>query len=100
MKFRLIALLGIAGAAAYAATPAPRGAIRALLITGGCCHDYKLQSEALIDGLKKFGDVTWTVVHEGGTTKNAKFALYDNPDWAKPYDVVVHNECFADLNDI
>jgi len=22
--------------------------------------------------------------------------LYDNPDWAKGYDIVVHNECFAD----
>ncbi|MSU22863.1 MAG: ThuA domain-containing protein [Opitutus sp.] len=73
--------------------------VRALLITGGCCHDYALQAEAFIEGVKKYGAVTWTVVNEGGTTKNAKIALYDNPDWAKPYDVVVHNECFADLDD-
>jgi len=26
--------------------------------------------------------------------------LYDNPDWAKPYDVIVHNECFADTDDL
>ena len=25
--------------------------------------------------------------------------LYKNPNWAKGYDVVVHNECFANTND-
>ncbi len=73
--------------------------VRALLITGGCCHDYALQAQAFIDGVKKFGDVTWTVVNEGGTTKNAMIALYDNPNWAKAYDVVVHNECFDAVTD-
>lgn len=74
--------------------------LRALLITGGCCHDYAFQAQALADAMKKVADVKWTVVNEGGKSKDAKIALYDNPDWAKPYDVVVHNECFADLNDI
>ena len=93
MKLLLALLLTVA--TAQAAAP-----VRALLITGGCCHDYQLQATALTEGSKKFGDITWTVVHEGGTSKNHKSTLYDNPDWAKPYDVVVHNECFADLNDI
>ena len=79
------------------AAPAP---VRALLITGGCCHDYAFQANALTEGIKKFGSVTWTVVNEGGKSKDAKFPLYDNPDWAKAYDVVVHNECFADVTDI
>jgi uncharacterized protein len=106
MKLRHFLPLLICAATAWAASPAaPKDPaanrpVRALLITGGCCHEYELQAQALQDGMKQFGDVTWTVVNEGGKTKNAKFALYDNPDWAKPYDVVVHNECFADLNDI
>jgi len=79
-----------------AAEPAP---IRALLITGGCCHDYAFQATALTEATAKLGPITWTVINEGGTTKNAKIKLYDDPNWAKPYDVVVHNECFADLND-
>jgi uncharacterized protein len=74
--------------------------LRALLITGGCCHDYPFQTKALADAVKPVANVTWTVIHEGGSTKNAKIALYDDPNWAKAYDVVVHNECFADLNDI
>ena len=98
MKLRFLALsVALAGSLA-AATPATP--VRALLITGGCCHEYDVQAKALTEGMKKFGEVTWTIVNEGGKTKDAKIALYDNPDWAKPFDVVVHNECFADLNDI
>lgn len=100
MKLHLISLFCISALAVFGASPPQPAPLRALLITGGCCHDYALQAKALTEGVKKFGDVTWTVVHEGGTSKNAKFALYDSPAWAKPYDVVVHNECFADLNDI
>lgn len=99
MKFRpflpLVALLALVASAA-AADPKP---LRALLITGGCCHDYAFQGKALTESVAKLGPVTWTIVNEGGTTKNAKIKLYEDPNWAKAYDVVVHNECFADLND-
>ena len=98
MKIRLIALLaaGLISAPAFAADPSP---VRALLITGGCCHDYELQAAALTAGAKKFGAITWTIVTEGGKGTEAKIPLYDNPAWAKPYDVVVHNECFANTAD-
>jgi type 1 glutamine amidotransferase len=98
MNYRLLLLCAaFAGAVTSPAAPAP---VRALLVTGGCCHDYDFQARALTEGTRKFGSVTWTVVNEGGKSKDAKIALYDNPDWAKPYDVVVHNECFADLNEV
>jgi len=98
MKNRLLALIvGLASSVAGFAAPAP---VRALLITGGCCHDYEFQAKTLSEGIKKYGDVTWTIVNEGGKTKDTKIALYDNPNWAKPYDVVVHNECFADVKEI
>ncbi len=91
-------LLGLAFAgSAGAQSPAP---VRALLITGGCCHDYEFQAKSLMEGMKPFGAVTWTVVNEGGSSKDAKFPLYEDANWAKPYDVVVHNECFADLKDV
>lgn len=98
MKLRLFLLsFSLLGPTALHAAPAP---LRALLVTGGCCHDYDFQTKTLTEGVKKFGNVIWTVVNEGGKSKDAKIALYDNPDWAKPYDVVVHNECFADVRDI
>lgn len=73
--------------------------LRALLVTGGCCHNYKLQSEALTNAVAQMAKVEWTIVNEGGNGTKAMIPLYDNPDWAKGYDVVVHNECFADTTD-
>ena len=98
---RLRFVLAFVFASFVAAAPAASSAapLRVLLITGGCCHDYDFQAKALMEGAKKFGDLTWTVVNEGGKGTRAQIPLYDNPDWAKPYDVVVHNECFADTTD-
>jgi type 1 glutamine amidotransferase len=70
--------------------------LRALLITGGCCHNYPFQSQQLTNAMARLAAVEWTVVMEGGKGTRAEISLYDNPDWAKGYDVVVHNECFAD----
>ena len=69
--------------------------LKALLITGGCCHNYTFQSTALTSGIEEKVNVEFTVVNEGGNGTKAKIALYNDPDWAKPYDVIVHNECFA-----
>jgi len=73
--------------------------LRVLLITGGCCHNYPFQTKALQDALGKLTTANWTVVNEGGTGTKAEINLYENKDWAKGYDVVVHNECFADTQD-
>lgn len=73
--------------------------LRALLITGGCCHNYPLQSAALTNAVAQLARVEWTVVNEGGSGTRAQISLYDNPNWARGYDVVVHNECFADTAD-
>jgi uncharacterized protein len=73
--------------------------LRALLVTGGCCHNYEFQAEALKLGVAQHAKVEWTVVNEGGKGTEAMIPLYDKPDWAKGYDVVVHNECFANTKD-
>jgi uncharacterized protein len=85
------ALITSSGLAADPAKP-----IKALLITGGCCHNYKFQAEALTEGTSRMAPMDWTVVNEGGTGTRAEIDLYNDPNWAKPYDVIVHNECFAD----
>ena len=73
--------------------------LRALLITGGCCHDYDNQKEILTEGISERADVEWTVVHEGGSSTDHIVSIYREPDWAEGYDVVVHNECFASVQD-
>jgi type 1 glutamine amidotransferase len=80
-------------AARAAGSDAP---LRVLLVTGGCCHNYAFQTQALREAVARHARVDWTVVNEGGTGTRAEIALYNQPDWAKGYDVVVHNECFAD----
>ena len=56
--------------------------IRALLVTGGCCHDYDRQKLILTRGISARANVRWTVVHQGGTSTDTKIPLYDDPNWA------------------
>jgi type 1 glutamine amidotransferase len=78
--------------------PAP-GAIKALFIAGGCCHDYQTQMNTLADGISKFANVEWTLVLDTGTSTNYINPFFDDPDWAKGYDIVIHDECSADVKD-
>ena len=84
-------LVSVTVQAADAAKP-----LRALLVTGGCCHNYIFQSQALTNGVARHARVEWKIVNEGGNGTRAEIPLYEDPNWAKGYDVVVHNECFAD----
>ena len=74
--------------------------IRALLVTGGCCHDYQRQKLIITRGISARANVVWTIAHQGGTSTNAKIPLYKNKNWAEGFDVVVHNECFASVRDV
>lgn len=74
--------------------------LRVLLITGGCCHDYKFQTQCIQDAFKENKVAAEiTVVDEGGKGTRAEIDLYKDPNWASKYDVVIHNECFADTTD-
>jgi type 1 glutamine amidotransferase len=99
----IIALLASAGfiASPAVAKPNPIPAIKALLIAGGCCHDYGQQREiipAAVDMKSKL-PVEWTILHQRTKATDTLLDFYKNPDWAKGYDVVVHNECFASVGD-
>ncbi len=92
---RLLFLLPCLSLAALAAEKP----LKALLVTGGCCHDYEFQSTALTASTEAAMPIQWTVVNDGGKGTKAKIKLYDDKEWAKAYDVVVHNECFAGTKD-
>src|SRR5687768_11046754 len=72
--------------------------LKALLVTGGCCHDFAAQKKILSEGISARANVEWTIVHEGDDREH-RVSIYQNADWAKGYDVVVHNECFGFVND-
>lgn len=73
--------------------------LRALLVTGGCCHDYAAQKKILSEGIGARANVEFTIVHEGGDTREHRVSIYEKPNWAAGYDVVVHNECFGMIAD-
>ncbi|MEO5914484.1 MAG: ThuA domain-containing protein [Luteolibacter sp.] len=74
--------------------------IRALLVCGGCCHDYAKQSVILRDGIQARANVQVDVIRSEDTGTSPWFPMYQNKDWAKGYDVILHDECAADVKDM
>ena len=79
-----------------AETPKP---LRVLLVTGGCCHDYAKQRLILADGLSSRANIQVEFAHTDDKSTKPNFEIYHNADWAKGYDVVIHDECAADVMD-
>ena len=79
-----------------AADPRP---LRALLVCGGCCHDYQRQKDIIAKGLAERAFIEVTIAHQGGSSTASKIPLYEKADWAKGFDIVIHDECFADAKD-
>ena len=73
--------------------------IKALIISGGCCHDYSGEAKVLMDTVSKVLPVDWTVAVQGGRGTTGSMSVYDNPNWISGFDIVVHNECLADVAD-
>src|SRR5437868_11793085 len=90
-------LLGLTGASRAEENPKP---IRALLVIGGCCHDYAKQKDILTKGITARANVDFTLAYDADTTKKHLNPVYGNPDWAKGFDVIVHDECSGDVKDL
>ena len=73
--------------------------LKVLLVIGGCCHDYASQKVILEQGIKARTAAEFTVVHEGDPKTTHKHSIYEKPDWWKGFDVVIHDECSADVKD-
>jgi type 1 glutamine amidotransferase len=94
----LLAVISISTAAAFAAdAPKP---LKCLLVTGGCCHDYAKQKDILKAGLEKRLNIVVDQLHTDDNKTTARFSEYEKPDWAAGYDVVIHDECSADVKEI
>ncbi|MCW0218126.1 MAG: discoidin domain-containing protein, partial [Prosthecobacter sp.] len=74
--------------------------LKALLVAGGCCHDYAQQHEILSKGIQARANVQVDVVWTDDKSTNPPLPLYDNPDWAKGYDIIIHDECAAGSRDL
>lgn len=74
--------------------------IRALLVLGGCCHDYAKQKELLTKGISARANVQWTISYDPDSGTKHLNPIYEKADWSKGYDVVVHDECCSDVKDL
>jgi type 1 glutamine amidotransferase len=92
-------LLALAPRDAGRADDAPRP-IRALLVIGGCCHDYAKQKDILTKGISARANVRWTVAYDPDTGTKHLNPVYEQRDWAKDFDVIVHDECCSDVPDL
>ncbi|HEV2394570.1 MAG TPA: ThuA domain-containing protein [Verrucomicrobiae bacterium] len=103
MSRKTILLLGatlahvlITSSASAAEEPKP---LKVLLIAGGCCHDYAKQKDILKKGIEERANAQVDIIFVDDDSTHPKLPIYGNPDYARGYDVVIHDECAADVND-
>jgi type 1 glutamine amidotransferase len=101
MQFQTFLALSVLFAAPML-SPAADGPkpLRALLIAGGCCHDYAKQKDLLKEGIEQRAFVKVDFAYTNDSTTRARFDIYQNADWAKGYDVIIHDECSADVKEM
>jgi type 1 glutamine amidotransferase len=74
--------------------------IKALLVLGGCCHDYAKQKDLITKGISGKANVSWVIAYDPDRGLNHVNPIYEKEDWAKGFDVVVHDECSADVKEL
>jgi type 1 glutamine amidotransferase len=98
MKLRtLLALTALVGLTSTLS--AEQKPLRVLIVAGGCCHDYATQKEVLKKGIEARVNAVVEVVYDPTKSTKPLFELFKSPDWGKNFDVVVHDECAADITD-
>jgi type 1 glutamine amidotransferase len=96
LVFALVLGLGHSEAAPVVADAPP---VKALLVLGGCCHDYKTQKDLLTKGVSARANVSWAIAYDTDTTIKHMNPVYEKDDWAKGFDVIVHDECTSGVTD-
>lgn len=79
--------------------PAETPPVRALLVVGGCCHDYEKQKDLITQGVSARANVSWKIAYDKDKGTKHLNPVYESDDWAKGFDVVVHDECCSDVKD-
>ena len=95
--FAVLAASAFLSAHAFATDPKP---IKALLVIGGCCHDYAKQQEIITKGISERTHVEWKIAYDPDKGTKHLNLVYENADWYKGFDVIVHDECTSDVKDI
>lgn len=73
--------------------------LKALLVIGGCCHDYEKQKDILAKGIAERANVEVTIAYDPDKSTKHLNPVYEKADWYKGFDVIIHDECSADVKD-
>lgn len=95
-KFAALAFAGLAFLPGLHAQTKP---LKALLLTGGCCHDYAAQKDILKKGIEARANIIVDQIHTDNSTVTPDLPIYGMPEYANGYDVVIHDECAARIED-
>jgi len=74
--------------------------LRTLLVIGGCCHNYGTQKDILARGIAERAHVEVSVSYDPDTTTRHLNPIYEKPEWAAGFDVIIHDECCSDVKDL
>ena len=99
MSLLAVAALCLPATLSTSASGATTEPIRVLLLTGGCCHDYTKQKDILKKGLEARANIAVVQIHTDDTSTHPPLAILGNPDYAKGYDLVIHDECASDISE-
>jgi type 1 glutamine amidotransferase len=101
LRLLLTATLALAAGFLPQAQAADAKPLKVLLVTGGGFHDYDTQHLVLAEGIAARANIEVVLSHnpDKSTKTQVMWDMYKNKDWAKGYDVVIHDECSADVTD-
>ena len=74
--------------------------LRALLVIGGCCHDYGNQRKVLKEGIEARANVKVDIAYNRDRNTSVRFKEYEKIDWANGYDTIIHDECSASVKEL
>lgn len=83
-----------------AASAAATKPLKALLVIGGCCHDYNKQKDILKAGLEARANVVVDIAYSPDSGTKGKFEAYLKDNWSQGYDVIIHDECCSDVKEV
>ena len=97
MKFFLTLLFCLSLLPLQAADKVPSKPLKAVIVSGGCCHDYKKQNVIIPEGLASRINISCDVIFHM-KAPDMKKALSEK-GWADKYDIVIYNFCHAHETD-
>jgi len=73
--------------------------LKVLIVAGGCCHYYATQTKLLKKGIEERINASVEVIYNPDTSTEARFEIYESDGWARDFDVVIHDECSANVSE-